>query len=129
MPAGYYQKRLLYQFTAAVFLSFPILPFMAHRWLQAFHQPVAFSLAVMKELWVDVFCSVHTLTSYYDAYHNASQRAQSSRSLTQIVTKLHVGWISDHPKYIFLYRKYLQYYSELLAPFYTTARQRRYSAY
>jgi len=53
-------------------------------WLQAFHPLAAVSLPVLKELWVNVFCYVHTLISYYDAYHNpASERRVQGQLHTQ----------------------------------------------
>jgi hypothetical protein len=46
------------------FPSFSILEFIAHRWLLALYLSAALSVAILKELWVNVFRSVHTLISY-----------------------------------------------------------------
>ena len=83
------------------------------------HSPVSHSLPL------PCVTACHHISS--GLYLNASQRAQSSRPLTQIVIELLADFLIIQR--IFLSRKYLQYSLKLLAPFYSTARQRRHSAY
>jgi len=86
MPAGCCQKICInseQQFSP----HFPFLPSWPTAGCNLFHQPVVVSLAFMKELWVDVFCYVHTLIPHYDAYHNA-QPSSAEFKVTYTVIEL-----------------------------------------